>query len=112
MAFRGTSTSAGITQPTETSGLCSCSQIDELRTAVTVLAVMLATSIATALAFIVYRSKRWQKKGAASRQVELDEMKTKNKQLEEKIESMNWHRFFRDPANKPIHIHNGSQSSS
>ena len=110
MAFPSTSTTAGPIQPTETSGLCSCSQVDELRTAVTVLAVVLATSIATALAFIIYRSKRWQKKGAASRQAELDEIKTKNKQLEEKIESMNWHRFFRDPNNNPIHIHNRAPS--
>ena len=99
MAFPSPTTSTSL--PTETFRACNCSQLDELRTAVTVLSVMLGMSIATAIAFIVYRSKRWKKKGAASRQGEVDELKGKAKQLEDKIESMYWHKFFNDPKTVP-----------
>ena len=82
--------------PTDFFDCCNCSHTNALKTAVVVLAVMLASSMLTAVAFTVYRSKRWTKKGAASRQAELDELKARNRMLEERVEKMNWPKFFQD----------------
>lgn len=68
--------------------------MNELRTAVTVLAAILGTSVAVAVAFGIFKSKRWRKKGAESRLSEMDEMKKRTEELEQRGQNMNWHRFF------------------
>jgi hypothetical protein len=88
------STSNG-TWAVESAAAARCMERDQLRTAVTILAVLLATSVMTGIIFAIYKSKYWEKKGAVSRQEEMEALKLKNDELERRIQNFEWDNFFR-----------------
>jgi hypothetical protein len=55
---------------------------------------MLATSVVTGVIFVIYKSKYWKKKGAKSRQGEIETLKMKNEELEQRIQNSQWDSFF------------------
>ena len=84
------------TQPWRTPGTCDCARLGELRTAVTILAVMLGTMIATTIALTVFKSNTWRRQAEAAKQAEIDELKKQNKEYEEKWKDFSWEKFFKD----------------